>query len=105
MEYSPAGNNLYLVTRPDNRKLKALVDAKAEAGQRYWTNNSVRRTGYNATHISILDGESDDGDMQDILYASGYYAKWRILGSRYAGATAPERTFERAIPDIREADV
>lgn len=103
MEYDPARNNLYLVTRPGNRTLKALLDAKAEAGQRFWTNNSVRRTGYNATHVTIVDGESPDGDDQSIILATGYYAKWRILGSRYAGASAPERTFERAIGDIREA--
>lgn len=103
MEYDPSRNDLYLVTRPGNRKLKALLDAKAEAGARFWTNNSVRRTGYNAEHVTIVDGESADGDEQSIIVATGYYAKWRILGSRYAGASAPERTFERAIPDIREA--
>ena len=103
MLYDPARNNLDEVPRHSS-KVAELLRRKAEAGANYWRTNSVRLTGYNASHVQVLTGRNPDtGAQQAIVYASGYYAKWREIGSSRAGPRAPERVLLRARPIIRDA--
>jgi hypothetical protein len=102
MLYNPTGNNLREVPK-SSPQLKALMRRKARAGMDYWRSHSVVDTGYNASHVEGRDGSSAEGNFQAIIYCTGYYAKWREIGSSRAGPRAPEWVLRRSIPTIREA--
>ncbi|KZM68131.1 hypothetical protein [Nocardia terpenica] len=103
MRYDPKGNNLRDIPR-FGPKVHAIVHRKAQAGARIWRTNSIIVTGYNASHVQVIDSRNpDNGAQQSIVYVSGRYAKWRELGSSRAGPRAPERVLLRARPIIKEA--
>ncbi|MBF6332378.1 hypothetical protein [Nocardia transvalensis] len=98
MRYEARGADFdrVLATSP---QLRALVWRKASAGAAYWRANSRRRTGYNASHVRVL-AQTRNGKRVAVIYAHGYYAKWRELGTRW---NAPEAVLRRSIPAIRAA--
>jgi hypothetical protein len=103
MRYNSAGNNLRLVPSTST-KLKSVLRRKAQAGATFWTMNSVIRTGYNASHVQVLEGMNADNTAQAaVVYAWGYYAKWREIGSSRAGPRAPEWTLRKSISTIKAA--
>lgn len=102
MEYNPAGNNLREVPRT-SEGVKKIVRRKTRAAMDYWRTHSVVDTGYNASHIEGREGTDDDGNFQGVAYATGYYAKWREIGSSRAGPRAPEWVLRRSIPTIEKA--
>lgn len=102
MLYNPVGNDFALVPKT-SEKLRAICKRKAQAGADYWRSNSVIDTGYNASHVQVLDQEGTDGQIQEVIYANGYYAKWREIGSSRAGPRAPEWTLRRSVSAIRGA--
>ena len=84
MEFSAAGNNLheYLAESDD---LRDVLQEVSEQGADFWTLNVRWRTGFNATHVEAF---TDDGPktMEGVVYASGYYARYREHGTRYNAA-------------------
>jgi hypothetical protein len=102
MLYNPAGNNIAEVPRT-SEGVKRIVRRKVRAGMDYWRATSVVDTGYNASHVEGREGESDTGNIQGIIYCTGYYAKWREIGSSRAGPRAPEWVLRRSIPTIESA--
>jgi hypothetical protein len=102
MLYNPTGNNLALVPKT-SPKVREICKRKALAGADYWRANSVIDTGYNAAHVQVEDGEGTDGQIQEVIHCTGYYAKWREIGSSRAGPRAPEWTLRRSIPAIQGA--
>ncbi|AVP71358.1 hypothetical protein [Prescottella equi] len=100
MRYSPGSNNLHEVPLR-SEPLARLTHRKAQAGADFWTANSRIRTGYNASHVRVLDGRNAAGTARvSTVYADGYYAKWREIGTRY---NAPERVLRQSIAAIRAA--
>jgi hypothetical protein len=103
MRYNPTGNNLGRIPTT-SEKLRTLLRRKAQAGATYWTMNSVIRTGYNASHVQVLEGMNGDNTaMAAVIYANGHYAKWREIGSSRSGASAPEWVLRKSISTIRAA--
>ena len=96
MEYNPAGSNVEMVLTV-GQKLKKIRQRKAQAGATFWTSNSIIRTGYNASHVTVLDRDSDG---QSVIYANGHYAKWREGGTRY---NEPEHVLQRSAPTIAKS--
>lgn len=100
MRYSPGSNNLDQVPLR-SEPLRRLVRRKAQAGADFWTANSRIRTGFNASHVRVLEGLNLAGTAQvAVIYANGYYAKWREIGTRH---NAPERVLRRSVAAIRAA--
>ncbi|WP_327139328.1 MULTISPECIES: hypothetical protein [unclassified Nocardia] len=102
MRYDPAGNDFREVPRTSEH-VRTILRRKARAGADYWRSHSVVDTGYNAAHVEVLDGSSGSGELQAIIYCSGYYAKWREIGSSRAGPRAPEWVLRRSIPTIEKS--
>jgi len=102
VRYDPAGNNLREVPRT-SPQVKNIIRRKARAGADFWRMNSVILTGYNASHVELRESESAEGNYQGIVYCTGYYAKWREIGSSRAGPRAPEWVLRRSIPTIEKA--
>jgi hypothetical protein len=100
--YDPAGNNLREVPKT-SPGVKNIVRRKARAGADYWRTHSIVDTGYNASHVELRESDSDDGNYQAIIYCTGYYAKWREIGSSRAGPRAPEWVLKRSVPTIEQA--
>jgi hypothetical protein len=98
MEYSDQGNNFkdILGSSPE---LKNTLRRKAQIGADFWRANSVIDTGYNSQHVQVLEsmGGPDNSVMTSVVYAWGYYAKWREIGSSRSGPRAPEWTLRRSI--------
>jgi len=103
MHYNPAGNNLRDVPRT-SEQVRVILNRKARAGADYWRSHSVVDTGYNAAHVRVVEkAGGDDGEMQSVIYAYGYYAKWREIGSSRAGPRAPEWVLRDCIPTIEKS--
>lgn len=102
MEYDPKGNNLEMVPRT-SEKVRNISRRKAQAGANAWRTRSIIDTGYNASHVEVIDTEGDEGQIAEVIYANGRYAKWRERGSSRAGPRAPEWVLRDSIPTIREA--
>lgn len=81
----------------DGPDLADMLDRKAAAGAAFWTANSIKRTGYNASSVVVGDGRAASGAMKRTIYAHGYYAKWREIGTRYH---RPEAVLRRSVPTI-----
>ena len=92
--------NLASVPRT-SKKVAAILRRKAQAGATFWTMNSVIRTGYNASHVQVLEGKSATGHLAAVVYANGHYAKWREIGSSRAGPRAPEWVLRKSLPVIK----
>jgi hypothetical protein len=98
LRYDPTGNNFDQVTAR-SKPLKQLLNRKAQAGATFWTMNSIIRTGFNASSVKVLDGMNATNDKQvSVIYAHGYYAKWRERGGKY---NRPERVMWRSVPAIK----
>lgn len=102
MLYDPAGNNLREVPRTSDG-VRTIINRKTRACADYWRTHSVVDTGFNASHIEVREGHDEAGDIQAVAYATGYYAKWREIGSSRAGPRAPEWVLRRSIPTIQKA--
>ena len=89
MEYVGTDNNLaqFLRTSPE---LEQFVRTVAQQGAEYWTSHSVVDTGYNSQHVEARTQHSENGVIEGVIHATGYYAKWREIGSSRSGASAPE---------------
>lgn len=81
----------------DGPDLADMLDRKAAAGAAFWTANSIKRTGYNASSVTVRSGRTATGNMKRTIYAHGYYAKWREIGTRYH---RPEAVLRRSFPTI-----
>lgn len=101
MRYDPTGNNLSDALRT-SQPLRRILNRKAQAAAEYWTANSIIRTGFNASSVAVLEGigGADRDRMVAVVYAHGYYAKWRELGTRYNRA---ERVLRTAAAGLRDA--
>lgn len=103
MQYNSAGSNFEQVLTT-GQKLKKIRHRKAQAGATFWTANSIIRTGYNASRVQVLDR---DQDGQSVIYANGYYAKWRELGVLNGFGRGvvvpPEGVLRRSVPTIQKS--
>lgn len=100
MEFDSTGNDLdeFLRTSPE---LEAFLLEIAEQGADRWALRSKWLTGFNATHVEALAGQGEDGYMQGVTYASGYYARFREHGGFWGGRpTKPERIMRDFIRDV-----
>ncbi|MBF6358199.1 hypothetical protein IU449_27255 [Nocardia higoensis] len=78
-------------------ELTAFVHELAEQGADRWSLRVRWRTGFNATHVEALSGPGEDGRIEGVTYASGYYARFREHGTRYNAAEHVMRDFIRDI--------
>jgi hypothetical protein len=99
VEFDGSNNNLDEFMRT-SRDLERFVMMVAQQGCEYWTTHSVVDTGYNASHVQPEVQRGEDGTIEGVVHATGYYAKWREIGSSRAGPRAPEwvlRSFKEQI--------
>lgn len=82
MEFDSTGNDLdeFLRSSPE---LEAFMLEIAEQGADRWALRSRWRTGFNASSVTAHVGRGEDGRIESVTYASGYYARFREHGTRY----------------------
>ncbi len=81
----------------ESTELGAFLQELGEQGADRWALRSRWRTGFNATHVEAFTELDDDGDQQGVVYASGYYARFREHGTRW---NRPEHVMRDFIRDV-----
>ncbi|MFE2994084.1 hypothetical protein ACFXG4_03580 [Nocardia sp. NPDC059246] len=82
----------------DSDELRAFLQEVAEQGADRWALRSRWRTGFNATHVEA-GVIPDEGILTGIVYASGYYARFREHGTRW---NRPEHVMHDFIDDVSD---
>ena len=99
MEYDCSDFDLDTTFMRTSQELKDFTLEIAEQGADRWALRSKWRTGFNATHVSALVGLGEDGDIEGVTYADGYYARFREHGTRW---NRPEHVMQDFIDDVSD---
>lgn len=97
MEYDGADFDLEVTFMRTSGELTEFVHELAEQGADRWAARSRWRTGFNATHVEALSGPGEDGAIEGVTYAEGYYARFREHGTRW---NRPEHVMRDFIRDV-----
>lgn len=81
----------------ESPELAEFVQELAEQGADRWAIRSRWRTGFNATHVEGIVGTGTGGDIEGVVYAEGYYARFREHGTRH---NQPEHVMTDFIHDV-----
>lgn len=81
----------------ESPELTEFVQELGEQGADRWAIRSRWRTGFNATHVEALTGPGADSDIEGVVYAEGYYARFREHGTRYNAAEHVMKDFIRDV--------
>ncbi|MFC4373373.1 hypothetical protein ACFO5K_04615 [Nocardia halotolerans] len=96
MEYDGSDLDLDAYFREDPT-LRAFLQEVGEQGADRWALRSRWRTGFNATSVEAAVGLDETGKQEGIVYASGYYARFREHGTRW---NRPEHVMRDFIRDV-----
>ena len=97
MEYDGSDFDLDTTFMRTSEELTQFVQEIAEQGADRWAVRSRWRTGFNATSVSAHAGPGENGDIEGVTYASGYYARFREHGTRW---NRPEHVMRDFIRDV-----
>lgn len=97
MEYDGTDFDLDDTFMRESVELTAFVHELAEQGADRWAARSKWRTGFNASSVQALSGPGEDGRIEGVTYAHGYYARFREHGTRYNKAEHVMHDFIRDI--------
>jgi hypothetical protein len=98
MDYDGSNNNLDEFMR-SSPELIVFLQEIAEQGADRWATRSRWRTGFNATHVRAEVQKDDTGNLQGLVDAYGYYAKYREAGTRY---NQPEHVLQDFMDQISD---